>query len=335
MKTSSQYLSGLLVIAALVMGCTTDHQTLTLGSSNTGAWKFAVVGDTHVTDTNSAILSEMVTAMIQDGVSLVLMPGDLVEGGRRISSAGLHAELTLWQSLVLPLQQAGISIYPVRGNHEADAAENIAVWNTLFSGTNALPLNGPSGESNLSYAVTYHNALFIGLDNYVNLHRVNQAWLDQQLAANTLPHLFVFGHEPAFKAFHSDCLGEYPDDRNTFWQSLSSAGARTYFSGHDHFFDLSRIDDGDGNADNDLYQIIVGTGGSTHAMPRYAYNGSNAPYTPVGLFHDDSGYGYLLVEISGTGSRDLGVTMTWKQRIGNSGTYAPTSQGISYTATAR
>jgi hypothetical protein len=34
-----------------------------------------------------------------------------------------------------------------------------------------------------------------------------------------------------------------------------------YLSGHDHFRELARIDDGDGNQDNDLYQYIDGTGG--------------------------------------------------------------------------
>jgi len=150
-----------------------------------------------------------------------------------------------------------------------------------------------------------------------------------------LPHIFVFGHEPAFKAFHTDCLGEYPTERNAFWRSLTAAGARVYFSGHDHFFDLSRIDDGDGNAANDLYQIIVGTGGSTHFMPHSAYNGNNSPYSPVGMFYDADHYGYLLVEISGTGEQDLGVTMAWKQRVDGSGDYIATSQSLSYTAAAK
>ena len=36
----------------------------------------------------------------------------------------------------------------------------------------------PEGEAGLTYSVTAKNALFVGLDEYVNLHRVNQAWLD-------------------------------------------------------------------------------------------------------------------------------------------------------------
>jgi hypothetical protein len=42
---------------------------------------------------------------------------------------------------------------------------------------------------------------------------------------------------------------------------LQHAEAKVYLSGHDHFRELARIDDGDGNQDNDLYQYIDGTGG--------------------------------------------------------------------------
>ena len=151
---------------------------------------------------------------------------------------------------------------------------------------------------------------------------MNQAWLDEQLAANASPHVFVFGHEPAFKTFHSDCLGSFPADRNTFWSSLASSGARVTFAGHDHFFDALRVDDGDGNADDDLLQLIVGSGGGT-LFTNSAYNGDNSPYTPVALHHDVS-FGYLLVEVSGDRENDLDVTMTWKRRHVDPGTSAVT-----------
>jgi hypothetical protein len=209
----------------------------------------------------------------------------------------------------------------VRGNHEADVPGSTTAWSAAFTGRSTLPANGPAGEIGLTYSFTARNALFVGLDEYVNLHLVNQPWLDAQLAANTArPHVFVFGHEPAFKAFHSDCLGSYPADRNTFWSSLASAGARVTFAGHDHFFDALRIDDGDGDANDDLFQLIAGSGGGP-LFTNVAYNGDNAPYSPVALHHDVS-YGYLLVEISGEGGHDLGVTMTWKRRTIDSATGA-------------
>jgi PKD repeat protein len=292
------------------------------------SWRFAVVGDTHVPYAN--IIGEMVTSMIADRVSLVLVPGDIVHGGSGSNAAELRTQLATWKATMAPLYAAGIGVYPIRGNHEADVkGDTLPVWTEAFSGTAALPGNGPTGETNLTYSFTHKNALFLGLDEYVSLHRVNQPWVDQQLAAKgTRPHVFAFGHEPAFKAFHTDCLDDYPTERNAFWNSLAAAGARMYLSGHDHFFDVARIDDGDGDPADDLMQVVVGGGGGD-LFDRYAYVGDNATFTPTNLTHDKS-FGYLLVEVSGASDSDLGVTLSFKRRTVDPVTSVP-SYGTTYT----
>lgn len=304
----------------------------------TTAWRFAFVGDTHTP--LSTIPSEIAAAVVSDGAKLLLIAGDLVNAGAGVSTNVLQNQLTTWRDALAPTSAAGIPVYVLRGNHENDVTNGLAVWNNFFSGASAMPGNGPAGESNLTYSFSYSNALFLGFDQYVTPHRVNQTWLNQQLAAHTRPHLFVFGHEPAFKAFHTDCLDNCPAERNAFWASLATAGARVYLCGHDHFFNVARMDDGDGNSDNDLYQFIVGTGGSTNWPPQpYRYNGTNFPYTPVNVTNLTETYGYLLVEISGPGSNDLGVTLTWKQRTYDTNTasclYVATTNLLAYTAVNR
>lgn len=293
------------------------------------SWKFAVVGDTHVTY-DSDTISEMIPYFLEDSIDLILLCGDIVEGGLRTTATELEAELLMWQTVFQPLYDEGIGIYPVRGNHEDDATDDITVWNNVFSGSKALPQNGPSGEINLTYSFTHKNCLFIGLDTYVDIHKINQAWLNEQLEANTQPHIFTFGHEAAFKVFHTDCLDDYPTERNTFWESLKNAGAKTYFCGHDHFFDATEIDDGDGNTENNIYQMVVG-GGGAWLMPKYRHNGVNSSYTINPLYHRQE-HGYALVEISGETSSDLEVTITWKERFvdGTDVKYIPTSNVISY-----
>ena len=298
------------------------------------AWRFALVGDTHVPA--STVLGEMATAMVVDGVKLALFAGDIAQSGASASASTFAAQLVAWKALVGPLYAAGIGVYPIRGNHENDARQSVDTWNAAFSGRYQLPANGPTGETNLSYSFTYKNALFVGLDEYVNTHRVNQPWLDQQFAANqTRPHVFVFGHEPAFKVFHEDNLDNFVAERDTFWKSLARSGARTYLSGHDHFFDAARMDDGDGNPNNDIYQVVVGTGGGD-LFDRHNYGGANSSYTPAQLAHSMAN-GYLLVELSGATDTDLKVTLTFKQRtVGASGvvSYVP-SYSFGYTAVAK
>lgn len=298
-------------------------------------WRFAVVGDTHVGSSDT--LTTMIPYMIADNIESLFVLGDIVEGGKACSGPQLTAQLTEWKNIMAPLYAKGIDVYPIRGNHEADAHDNLTAWNSIFSSAYALPQNGPDGEKNLTYSVTHKNALFLCLDNYVNIHKVNQEWLDQQLASNTAPNLFVFGHEAAFKVFHADCLDDSITARNTFWQSLTSANAKVYFCGHDHFLDVAQVEDNDGNANNNIFQYLVGSGGGW-LMDKYSnYNGENAPYTPTRIYHDMQ-HGYALVEISGEGPTDCNVTITWKRLTWNSSLktyeYQATSNVIQYSSCA-
>jgi hypothetical protein len=298
-------------------------------------WRFAVVGDTHVG--SSDVIAEMIPFLLADSIDFILLPGDIAEGGLGASGAQLRTQLTQWKTIFEPLYAKGIGVYPLRGNHEDDARDNINAWNTVFSGSSILPQNGPTGEENLSYSFKHKNALVIGLDNYANIHTVNQPWLNQQLSANTLPHVFVFAHEAAFKVFHADCLDDSLAARNIFWQSLAKAGVKVFFCGHDHFLDVSRVDDGDGNLNNDVYQYLAGTGGGW-LMSQYSnYNGDNTPYFPKRVFHEME-FGYSVAEISGERINDLHVTITWKKRVWNTlksvNEFIPSAEVLQYTLSA-
>jgi hypothetical protein len=96
------------------------------------------------------------------------------------------------------------------------------VWEAAFGKT--IPGNGPPKQLHLSYALPHKNALFIGLDTYAG---IDQKWLNGLLATNRLPHVFAFGHQPAFKVGHSEFMcGSNVGARDAFWNSLKKAGAR-------------------------------------------------------------------------------------------------------------
>jgi hypothetical protein len=281
-------------------------------------WKFIITGDSRGDGSgiNGPILTELAAQIVSQGPEFVLFPGDLVNGG--ISQAALEAELLEWRNTMQPVYDAGIFVYPVRGNHDLGSPVGTTAWNNVFSGNYALPADGPAGEKNLTFSVMHENVLALGLDQYIagHEHRVNQAWVDAQLAFNTAPHVFAFGHEPAFKAQHADCLDDYPADRNTFWAALGGAGGRSYFCGHDHFYDHARINDGDADPDDDLHQFIVGTAGAPLRDWAPPYDGDNGTMTPQQQYHVKQ-YGYLVVEIDGPD-----VTMTWWERTGTAA-YSP------------
>jgi autotransporter-associated beta strand protein len=280
-------------------------------------WRFVVFGDTRSdSGVNSAIVSELANRTVAEGAEFVLVTGDL-------AVSGSAANFQTWKNAMAPAYNAGIGVYPIIGNH--DANDTTAFINAFGAD---LPDNGPAGETDRTYALAYDNVLILGLDEYVTSHRVNQNWVTQQLQQRdpaVAEHVFTFGHEPAFKAHHTDCMDDYATQRNTFWNSLKIAGGRAYFCGHDHFFDHARINDGDGDLNNDVHQYIAGNGGAPF-YNGYSYDGSNSPFTPVNVLHDENRYGYLVVDVNGPT-----VTMTYKYRV-SANNYATSTDVFSYTA---
>ena len=304
------------------------------------AWNFAVICDTR--DGNEAyvlnkkgvnvkVLASMAQAIVANRCELVLVPGDMVNGAALSdeSTETYAASFALWRATLAPVYDAGIRVYPVRGNHEngkfkvmkaaggdappgspASARRKIPatkpVPNLLQAYQNAfkdpyLPTNGPAGEVGLTYSFTWRNALFVGLDEYVTPQRVNQPWLDAQLSNPAQPHVFVYGHEPAFQVNHADCLAWFPSERDVFWNSLGRAGVRIYFSGHDHLYNRAMIKDAEGH---EIQQVVTGSGGA----PIREWKGSYSEGDRVkGLYHDHVHVGFVVVTVS-----NLSVTMNWK-----------------------
>jgi hypothetical protein len=298
-------------------------------------WRFAVVGDSRgeiTTGVNDAVLSELVCEILARDVDFVLFPGDLVYGAG-VSASEFENQLRHWVGVMQPLYDAGIAVYACRGNHEIgdmwyalpdklpSPLDNYGKrWLRVF-GSDAdpqhkLPDNGPDGEKSMTYSVVHKNALIVGMDEYGGTayweaHYVNQEWLDRLLEDNVKPHVFAFGHEPAFRMYHSDCLDAHPDRRDTMWLSLKTAGGRTYFCCHDHFYDHASVDDGDGNPDNDVHQFVAATAGAPFYTWEPPYDGNNGGFAVKQVYHAENHYGYVLVDVN-----DLDMTLAWMQRQG-------------------
>ncbi len=268
--------------------------------------RFMVVADPHnyspVSNFKETIFFEIVLAAIDEEVDFIFFPGDLV-----IRGFGEFAEkdsvLKDWRFVLDTLSTHDIKVLACRGNNDLSSKES---WDSLFSGPYSFPQNGPENEKNITYAFEYNNILFIALDQYTDNHRITQTWLDSILSQKQKTHIFAAGHEPAFKLLHNSYMGAYPAARDSLWESLLSAGAKIYFCGHDHFYDHSIIDDGDGNPQNDMHQVIVGTASSLHQ--NVAFDGDNGRWTPDSIFHEKTN-GYVLVEVEGDD-----VKFTWKHR---------------------
>lgn len=304
----------ILAASAILLATSCEQQILKPVSTET-PWKFIVTGDSRSDGENNGvnvkIVAELAAEIVSKNVDFVLWTGDLVNGYDDPET--MESQFNTWRKTMLPVYDAGIGVHVVRGNHDVGEPEDTSAWNNVFED---LPDNGPPEEKNLTYSVTHKNALIVAVDQYIDEEqRINQNWLDNQFAANTEPHVFVFGHEPAFEANHEDCIGEDPDVRDKFWDSIAKAGGRTYFCGHDHFYDHARADVNN-NPSDDVHQYIVGTAGAPLYKWSPPYNGDNGPYTLENIYHARK-HGYVLVEID-----SLDVTLTWMERTSR-GVYEP------------
>lgn len=291
-------------------------------------WKFAVISDTqgnNDADSQKPFINEKILTAIADDIvhehpDFVLVSGDLVNGWLHNGGTDYAAQFAAWKDVMEPVYNAGIEVYPIRGNHE-DGPERLALsplpanleppagsqaslkdaFRKAFN-QSYIPLNGPEGEKGLTYSFSHKNALIIGLDEYtVSQHKVNQAWLDSQIALKKEVHLFVYGHEPAFGVSHKDNLSFFPEDRDKFWNAIGKGNGRVYFCGHDHIYNRAAISDSAGNL---IRQIVAGTGGGSLRTWSGKYH---EPMRATGEYARDYLNGYLLVIVDGSNA-----TIEWK-----------------------
>ncbi len=244
---------------------------------------------------NTEILSEIAAEAVRVQPDFVLFTGDMAYSGGIVP-------FTQWKNIMTDVYDAGIAVYPIIGNHEANDPE---AFEAVFGGD--IPRNGPVEQLGRTYFVAHKNALVLGLDQFTAAGVLDQAWIDSVLATNKAPHVFAMGHMPAFKVLHYDCLDDYAEERDAFWTSLKRSGCRAYFAGHDHFYDHMRVGDGDENPGNDVHQLIVGTAGAP-LYPDAEYDGENGAWNPTRVYYDQN-FGYALVEVDGPN-----VTLTWNYR---------------------
>ena len=184
--------------------------------------------------------------------------------------------------------------YPIIGNHEEETGADMQWLRAEYDNANGsldrAPLSdpsmtnadGPVGTQRVCYTWDYGNAHFVAMNQYWNggttegtgtdiskddtaadgnVVAALRTWLANDLAANTKPFVFVFGHEPAFPQNRhiGDSLDKYPANRDAFWQVLEDADVQAYLVGHTHFYSAHL---GDKNGIGDVWQFDAGNAGN-------------------------------------------------------------------------
>jgi hypothetical protein len=314
------------LLLTLLLFCACIHVQRTQEGST--PWKFVLLADTQGDNKervgksciNDLVLQKIAEDIVEEDPDFVLVAGDLVNGWFRNGGKDYPSQFANWKSAMKSVYQVGIPVFPIRGNHESGPERVVLpplpkhlepppetsallkqAFRSAFSET-YIPKNGPEGEEGLTYSFTRKNTFIVGLDQYgSHPHKVNQDWLDRELASNRKPHVFIYGHEPAFEVRHRDCLAFYPEDRDAFWDSIGRAGGRVYFCGHDHLYNRAVIKD---RASNPIRQVIAGTGGGYLVSWSGQYKESERV---KGEYSVVDHHGYILVTVE-----EMKVTIAWK-----------------------
>ncbi len=204
--------------------------------------------------------------------------------------------------------------YPAVGNHEVETPEDmdwLREYGTALTAPDGTPVRpGPPGCPTTTYAFDYENAHFVVLNLYCDaagdavtdgdIPDHLYSWLAADLAATDQPHIFVFGHEPAYpqpddytgrERHMEDSLNAHPTRRDRFWNLLRERGVRAYICGHTHNSSAVQVDG--------VWQLDAGHArgiGDTGAPSTFILIRVDGPSVVFEIYRDFGGGAYTLAE---------------------------------------
>lgn len=192
--------------------------------------------------------------------------------------------------------------YPVVGNHEAETSADMT-WLRDW-GKKDIPnlvRKGPRNGEETTYAFDVGEAHFVVLNQYYDGKSDHGAdgditdplykWLENDLALNKKPFIFVFGHEPIVSIpdyddgrmrHKGDNLDAHPENSHRFQQLLRRHKINAYICAHTHNCSFAKI--------NGLWQIDTGHCrglGDKRVRSTFLKVHVAKPFCRVEIFRDD------------------------------------------------
>lgn len=279
-------------------------------------WAFAVTGDDRTnpndspdpTSINTVIFKQLLHTIAARKPRFVLVTVDLVLGRNPVISADLATQFTNWLYFV-KTEAPGLTILPVRGNHETKGDADGKLWLKYFKPyLDANQVTYFPQEEGFSYTYSppdHPQTVVMAVDQYQagQIHRVNLTQLDQALQtarSHQQTHVFVFSHEMAFTTGqHPDAenMAAFPRQRDEFINLLASHGCEYFFAGHDHFYDWMVIRNPKWPAGQVVNQIITGTAGAPMYDASLGYYGDHHGYDLIRKENQVETFGYMWITV--------------------------------------
>ena len=159
--------------------------------------------------------------------------------------------------------------YPVLGNHDPESPSTMEYLRAYSTTVPNIVNRGPVGCKETTFSFDWGNTHFVVLNQYFDGVRdwglkgavvpELMAWLEDDLAATTKEHIFVFGHEPLLPMpdmdngrlrHQGDSLDEDPEAAFAFYKLMREYDVDAYVCGHTHNTSVGKI--------NGLWQLDPG-----------------------------------------------------------------------------
>ncbi|RYD41976.1 MAG: hypothetical protein EOP85_11875, partial [Verrucomicrobiaceae bacterium] len=253
--------------------------------------------------------------------------------------------------LTTPMANAGIPLYPVRGNHDTGVhtltSTGNPVWRDayphLFSGPNAVvnPTDVPNGSvaspngNNYSFVLDAgNNTFFIGLDMWQGGNASNYAaWASSKMAeirsANPDAHIFGYSHSGLFSSSNHPAMTQYistgPAD---FIAAGKQHGIDGWFSGHNHIFDRSvAVDSSNGNLPAFFNMTVGSASNKFYALSRSPVAGQHINKIIDSTKIAGSPLAYQMINVNGS----FVTIRTWMSPKNSSGGFTDWTVWDEYT----
>ena len=228
----------LTVLIALLAGSAAG----TSASAGEPGWKFVVISDIHIgapadpAQSGGVFLKRVVSRLVAERPDLVILTGDLTRGnpGDNVPIEKVREWWLNVQSSIKPLQDAGIPVVPLPGNHDyytpAHRKAYQEAWKYFETSLSSYSIQG---SPPLYYSFTHKNVHFTQLtvvDQYISPEQ--ETWLNKDLKqAESAGLRFVFGHMPMDSALLGKPSAYF---RKQMSAILAAGRAAAYVSGHEH-----------------------------------------------------------------------------------------------------
>jgi|GEM_PF-4370711 len=218
-------------ISFVVAPATTTSITISNTASDTGSFKFVVVGDNRDGPETFTTILEEINA---DSYAFCINTGDIISSGRRDQ----------FQEFMDMVDDLAIPLYVSIGNHE------------LYNNS---PEHAMEFLGEVNYSFEYGNTLFVILDdsNYT-ISDGQYEWMDGVMASTTKENIIVSAHIPPYDPREGEdhCLNEA--DALRFETFMADHDVDLVLAGHIHMYDHTVIKGVD-------YIVTAGAGAPLYA----------------------------------------------------------------------